>query len=162
MLMTVLSFIIVLGILVFFHELGHYLVARRSGIEVEEFGMGYPPRLVKLFTYDGTDFTLNLLTNDEVLSVNQDPRGEPAKRLVRDGMKEVWAKTMVDGSRVVGLFNRSQCADRVTVQWQDLGLTGPQQVRDLWRQKDLGVFEGDFATRVPRHGVVLIGVKKAP
>jgi regulator of sigma E protease len=61
MLMTVLSFIIVLGILVFFHELGHYLVARRSGIVVEEFGMGYPPRLVKLFTYDGTDFTLNLL-----------------------------------------------------------------------------------------------------
>lgn len=61
MLMTVLSFIIVLGILVFFHELGHYLLARRSGIEVEEFGMGYPPRLVKLFTYDGTDFTLNLL-----------------------------------------------------------------------------------------------------
>ena len=61
MLMTILSFIIVLGILVFFHEMGHYLVARRSGIEVEEFGMGYPPRLVKLFTYDGTDFTLNLL-----------------------------------------------------------------------------------------------------
>ena len=61
MLMTIISFIIVLGILVFFHELGHYWVARRSGIEVEEFGMGYPPRLVKLFTYDGTDFTLNAL-----------------------------------------------------------------------------------------------------
>ncbi len=58
---TVISFVIVLGILVFFHELGHYLVARRHGIVVEEFGMGYPPRLVKLFTYDGTDFTLNLI-----------------------------------------------------------------------------------------------------
>ena len=61
MLTTILGFIIVLGILVFFHELGHYWVARRNGIVVEEFGMGYPPRLVKLFTYDGTDFTLNLL-----------------------------------------------------------------------------------------------------
>ena len=61
MLLTIVSFIIVLGILVFFHELGHYWVARRNGIVVEEFGLGYPPRLVKLFRYDGTDFTLNLL-----------------------------------------------------------------------------------------------------
>ena len=58
---TIVSFIVVLGVLVFFHELGHYLVARRNGIEVDEFGMGYPPRLLKLFTYDGTDFTLNLI-----------------------------------------------------------------------------------------------------
>lgn len=58
---TVVSFILVLGVLVFFHELGHYLAARRAGIVVEEFGMGYPPRIAKLFRYDGTDFTLNLL-----------------------------------------------------------------------------------------------------
>lgn len=61
MVLTILSFVIVLGILVFFHELGHYWVARRSGIVVEEFGMGYPPRVARLFTYDGTEFTLNLL-----------------------------------------------------------------------------------------------------
>lgn len=61
MVLTIISFVVVLGLLVFFHELGHYLVARRSGIVVEEFGMGYPPRLLRLFTYDGTDFTLNLL-----------------------------------------------------------------------------------------------------
>ena len=61
MVLTIVSFIVVLGVLVFFHELGHYWMARRSGIVVEEFGMGYPPRLAKLFTYDGTDFTLNAL-----------------------------------------------------------------------------------------------------
>jgi len=60
-LLTIVSFILVLGVLVFFHELGHYWVARRSGIGVEEFGLGYPPRAVKLFRYDGTDFTLNWL-----------------------------------------------------------------------------------------------------
>lgn len=60
-LQTIVSFILILGFLVFFHELGHYWVARRNGIIVDEFGMGYPPRLVKLFTYDGTDFTLNLI-----------------------------------------------------------------------------------------------------
>ena len=61
MVLTIISFVIVLGILVFFHELGHYWVARRNGIIVEEFGFGYPPRIAKLFTYDGTDFTLNAL-----------------------------------------------------------------------------------------------------
>jgi regulator of sigma E protease len=60
-LVTGVSFVIVLGVLVFFHELGHYWIARRNGIVVEEFGMGYPPRLIKLFRYDGTDFTINLI-----------------------------------------------------------------------------------------------------
>lgn len=61
MILTILSFVVVLGILVFFHELGHYWAARRNGIMVEEFGIGYPPRVARLFTYDGTDFTLNAL-----------------------------------------------------------------------------------------------------
>ncbi len=61
LLITIVSFVIVLGVLVFFHELGHYWVARRNGIVVEEFGMGYPPRILKLFTYDGTVFSINLI-----------------------------------------------------------------------------------------------------
>lgn len=62
MFLTIASFLLLLGILMFFHELGHYLIARRSGIVVEEFGIfGFPPRLAKLFTYDGTDFTLNAI-----------------------------------------------------------------------------------------------------
>jgi len=61
LLITIVSFVVVLGVLVFFHELGHYWVAKRHGIKVEEFGMGYPPRLIKLFTHDGTDFTINLI-----------------------------------------------------------------------------------------------------
>lgn len=60
-LLNAVSFVLVLGVLVFFHELGHYWVARRNGIVVEEFGLGYPPRAAKLFRYDGTDFTLNWL-----------------------------------------------------------------------------------------------------
>ncbi len=61
LLITIVSFIVVLGILVFLHEFGHYWVARRNGIEVVEFGMGYPPRIWKIFTYDGTDFTINAI-----------------------------------------------------------------------------------------------------
>ena len=62
MFLTIVSFFLLLGVLMFFHELGHYLVARRNGIEVEEFGVfGFPPRLVKLFTYDGTVFSINAI-----------------------------------------------------------------------------------------------------
>lgn len=62
MLLTIVSFLLLLGVLMFFHELGHYWVARRNGIEVEEFGVfGFPPRIAKLFTYQGTVFTLNAI-----------------------------------------------------------------------------------------------------
>lgn len=103
-------------------------------------------------------FTLGLLTNDEVLEVDQDPLGKQAARLAREGETEVWGKPMEDGSWAVGLFNRAREPQRVVASWKDLGLAGPQRVRDLWRQKDLGVFDGAFATEVARHGVVLVRV----
>lgn len=62
MVLTIVSFLLLLGALMFFHELGHYLAARRSGIQVEEFGIfGFPPRIAKLFTYDGTVFSINAI-----------------------------------------------------------------------------------------------------
>jgi alpha-galactosidase len=102
------------------------------------------------------DFTLGLLTNDEVLEVNQDPLGRQASRVSKEGTAEVWAKDMEDGSKAVGLFNRSEFAATVKVTWQALGINGKQKARDLWRQKDLGEATGQFEAKVPRHGVVLI------
>ncbi len=106
------------------------------------------------------DFTFSLLTNDEVLEVDQDPLGKQASRVAQDGALEVWAKDMEDGSKAVGLFNRGDKAATVTAKWSDLGLTGKQKVRDLWRQKDLGKFNGEFKTEVPCHGVVLVKIGK--
>jgi regulator of sigma E protease len=57
--MLVLEFIVVFGLLIFIHELGHFVAAKLLHIHVEEFGFGYPPRLLKLFTWQGTEFTLN-------------------------------------------------------------------------------------------------------
>ena len=57
----ILQFVLAFGIMVFLHELGHFLVAKACKVEVEEFGIGLPPRLVKLFTLGGTEFTLNWL-----------------------------------------------------------------------------------------------------
>jgi alpha-galactosidase len=106
------------------------------------------------------DFTLNLLTNDEVVEVSQDPLGRQASRVFKEGDLEVWAKDLEDGSKAVGLFNRGVWKSRVAVRWSDLGIQGKQAVRDLWRQKELGTFEKEFTTPVPRHGVVLVKMSK--
>jgi alpha-galactosidase len=104
------------------------------------------------------DFTMNLLTNDEVLDVSQDPLGRQAGRVSQDGRLEVWAKDMEDGSKAVGLFNRGELEAPVKATWQALGIKGKQKVRDLWRQKDLGAFSDQFEAKVPRHGVVLVRI----
>jgi len=107
------------------------------------------------------EFTLNLLTNDEVLEVNQDPLGCQAGRIVQNGMLEVLAKDMEDGSKAVGLFNRGSREQSITVKWSDLGLKGEQTVRDLWHQKDIGKYTGQFQADVGRHGVVLVKIAPA-
>ena len=109
------------------------------------------------------DFTLNLLCNDEVLEVDQDPLGRQASRVVQDTEKqiEIWAKPMEDGSKAVGLFNRGEADATITAAWSDLGVSGEQKARDLWRQKDLGNFSNKFAATVPPHGVVLIKLSPA-
>ena len=104
------------------------------------------------------EFTLNLLTNDEVLEVNQDPLGCQASRISVNGKLEVWAKDMEDGSKAVGLFNRGSMEDAVNINWSELGISGEQTVRDLWRQKDIGKFRGKFQAKVGRHGVVLVKI----
>ena len=106
------------------------------------------------------EFTLSLLSNDEVLEVNQDPRGEQAAQIVKDGRREVWAKQLEDGSHAVGLFNLGSNADTVSIAWEKLGLKGkPARVRDLWRQQDSAEIPADaFSAKIPRHGAAMIRV----
>jgi|WetSurMetagenome_2_1015567.scaffolds.fasta_scaffold00070_22 alpha-galactosidase len=102
------------------------------------------------------DFTLSLSTNDEIIEVDQDPLGKPGYRVSRNEGLEVWKRELEDGSVAVGLFNRGDKAVKMTVQWPDLGITGRQRVRDLWRQKDLGRYDTRFSAKVRRHGVVMV------
>jgi alpha-galactosidase len=102
------------------------------------------------------EFTLSLLTNDEVLEVDQDPLGKPGRRLVKQEDLEVWARPMEDGSLAVGLFNRGEGVKVVQAGWTDLGVKGQQRIRDLWRQRDVGVADEKFEAFVARHGVVLV------
>jgi alpha-galactosidase len=105
------------------------------------------------------DLTLSLLCNDEVIDVDQDPLGKPGRRVALEGTRETWARDMEDGSKAVGLFNRGDAPAELDLRWSDLGLSGQRIVRDLWRQRDLGQFEGTFKTTVPPHGVVLVRLR---
>ena len=103
-------------------------------------------------------FTLNLLTNDEVLDVNQDPLGRPAQWVERRDGLEIWARPLADGTQAVGLFNRNLERSWMTLNWAVIDLRGTQQVRDLWRRKDLGPFKNHYTVEVPAHGAVLLKV----
>jgi alpha-galactosidase len=105
------------------------------------------------------EFTLSLLTNDELLDVDQDSLGKPGKRIAKQDEIEVWSRDLEDGSKAVGLFNRGEIETNVIASWNTLGLQGKHAVRDLWRQIDLGSFDEKFSASVPPHGVVMIKVK---
>jgi alpha-galactosidase len=109
------------------------------------------------------DFTIGLLTNDEVLAVDQDPMGRGAKMVYKapDRNLQVWARPLADGSKAVGLFNLEEMPAKVAAPWTALGITGKQTVRDLWRQKDLGKFGNEFSVVLPRHGCVLLKISPA-
>jgi alpha-galactosidase len=104
------------------------------------------------------EFTLNILCNPEVIEVNQDSLGQCARVVGKPGDTFVLVKDMEDGSKAIGLCNRGEFEQVFSVNWSDLGLTGKQNVRDLWRHKNLGKFAGKFEAKVPRHGVVLVRV----
>jgi alpha-galactosidase len=103
-------------------------------------------------------FTLNLLENDEVIALDQDPLGKEAVMVAKNGNARIYAKDLADGSKAVGLFNLGETETQVAINWSDLGLKGKLRVRNLWRQKDLGKFKDSYSATVPRHGVVLVRV----
>lgn len=110
------------------------------------------------------DFTLGLLTNDEVLAVNQDALGVQALLVggSNAGPLRIYAKPLEDHSVAVGLFNTGDKSATIRVTWSDLERQGPQLVRDLWRRRDLGTFTDSFETDVTAHGVVLVRLSPAP
>jgi alpha-galactosidase len=110
--------------------------------------------------------TTAILTNPDIIAVDQDPLGAQGTVVATPGTNlEVWSKPMSGtNTRAVALFNRTGAATSMTVQWTTIGIpAGSATVRDLWNQKDLGSFTGSYtATTVPSHGVVVLKVVSAP
>src|SRR5208283_3373625 len=103
----------------------------------------------------------DILTNKEVIAVDQDPLGREGERVWKNGDLEVWAKQLKDGSRAVILLNSGSAEHEISVNWEDLGYPShlSASVRDLWQHKDVGNFTGKFSARVAAHTFVMVTVK---
>ena len=119
------------------------------------------PLMVGAALTDADPWTMALLTNPEVIAVNQDALGAAGKRVSPQGETEVWAKERADGSKAVGLFNREDFAQPVTADLSTLGFSGRCRVRDLWRHEALGVWVRKITLTVPAHGAVLLEVRRS-
>lgn len=104
------------------------------------------------------EFTLSLLTNDEVIAVNQDPLGKPAMVVEESGNTVIYAKPLEDGSVAVGLFNKGDKAEKMTLTWRNINMLERQTVRDLWRQQDVAEADWEYSTVVNPHGVCLLKI----
>ncbi len=103
----------------------------------------------------------DILTNKEVIAVDQDPLGRQGRRVWQNGDLEVWSKALTGGRRAVVLFNRGESEKEMTANWTDLDFPDSlsASVRDLWEKKVLGKFTGKFSAKVASHGVVMVTVR---
>ncbi len=97
-------------------------------------------------------WTTALLTNDEVLAVQQDPLGQRARRVAQSGTQEVWARDLSLGRKAVALFNHDANDQPVSVTWGQLGLSGAATVRDAWQRADTAAANGGLSVLVPYRG----------
>ena len=104
--------------------------------------------------------TKEMLTNGEVLAVDQDAKGVQGHRIWEEGPLEIWTRPLADQSQAVGLFNRSEADLKMTLDFKAIGFSGPAKVRDLWEHKDIGTVQNAYTVEVPKHGVVLVKVSK--
>ena len=105
-------------------------------------------------------FTMGLLTNDEVIAVDQDPAARPARKAWHQGNFQVWMKELSDGSVAAGFFNTGKEKGILKVNLKELGLSGAYEARDLWKRADQGTVQGDMAVELNGHGASMFRFSK--
>jgi alpha-galactosidase len=108
---------------------------------------------------DMSQATLDILTNQEVIAVNQDRLGKQGSQTWKSGEQEIWTRPLTGKATAVAIFNRSSQESRVTVKWADLKIAKVNSIRDLWSHQDVTALGSEFSTTVPGHGVVMLKVK---
>jgi hypothetical protein len=117
------------------------------------------PLMLGMNLPDNDDWTTALLTNPEVLALNQDSLGRPARRMFIPGLEaELWVRDLANGAHAIGLFNRTVQPAKVDIAWQQLGHSNRMKVRDLWLRQDLNVKE-KLTAEIPPHGCMLLRVE---
>ncbi|MHB8499397.1 MAG: glycoside hydrolase family 27 protein [Candidatus Acidiferrales bacterium] len=104
--------------------------------------------------------TIALLTNKEVIAIDQDRLGKEADRVRAEGTQEIWARPLADGSKAVGIFNRFDWPQTIEISFREFGFKGNVKSRDIWAAKDLGSLPSHYKAHVPGHGVVLLRVSE--
>jgi len=102
--------------------------------------------------------TLDILTNKEIIAIDQDALGIQGDRVSAEGPIEIWSKPLNNRAKAVALFNRNEYPLEITVDFKTMGFNGKVKARDLWLHKDLGILERKYTATVTGHGVVLLRV----
>lgn len=118
------------------------------------------PLLISCDLENLNEFTKGLLTNDEVIAVNQDPAANPAKQAYDKDNFQVWTKVLSDGSVAVGFFNLGEEKRTLEIDLKEIDLKGQQTVRDLWKREDAGTASGKFSIDLNKHGATFLQFKK--
>jgi alpha-galactosidase len=103
--------------------------------------------------------TLSILTNKDVVAMDQDSLGKQGDRVWAQGPFEIWTKPLKDGGEAVALFNRGEDAEKITLRLADAGLQPGTKAHNVWANEDI-TLNGDYSPIVPRHGVVLLRTLK--
>jgi alpha-galactosidase len=102
-----------------------------------------------------------ILTNKEVIAINQDPPGRQGRRIRDDGELEVWAKELSGNRFAIALLNRSTQPADIQIDWQEIGMEGKLKVRDLWKHKNLGKFKDSFIGKnIASHEAMVLLIEK--
>jgi alpha-galactosidase len=102
---------------------------------------------------------LSILTNRELIAVDQDKLGKQGSCLLKSGDQQVWVKELTGGAKAIGLFNLAGDTAKVSFTWSAAGFSeAPRHVRDLWLHRDLQAVGPDYSAEAPSHGVVMLRV----
>jgi alpha-galactosidase len=99
---------------------------------------------------------LAILTNREVIAVDQDKLGRQGKQVWKSGDQEIWSRPLSGGAQAVAFFNRAAEPAKVTGKWADIGIAGQRRLRDLWLHQDIDWPGPEYSVTVPPHGVVML------
>jgi alpha-galactosidase len=106
--------------------------------------------------------TIDILTNRNVIAIDQDPAAHPVRRTVStEGKTELWTRQLQDGSEALDLFNRSDQPAPVRVVWSQIGMKAPITGRNLWTHEDVPLSGDTYTPTIAKHGVVILRIPKS-
>eukprot|EP00937_MAST-01D_sp_MAST-1D-sp2_P003368 g3368.t1 len=149
-------------------EVGNGMAAHEDRAHFSMWSMIAAPLITGHDVRAQTAETLETLTNPEVIAINQDRAGKPARRVQQQGGYtgvDTWVRQLDGGDYAVALFNRgNSSAANITLDWADIGLppAQPAALRDVWARRELGQFTASFTAQVPPHSVTLLRATQMP